>query len=169
MKLSILETHPSDLPSVEEIAKEAYSQHKSKVSSQLWHDWINGVISSLRSGKGTIIILRENENIVGTIQFYLDASQSELDGWPKGSNSGCLRVFAVRPKDQDKGYGTVLINYCIKQAKDVGLSKLFLHTGHINESAVHIFEKIGFKRLPKFDFYPYGQKDHVALAYELNL
>ena len=169
MKIEITESSTDDLPVIKKIAELAYSELKDSVSKELWERWIGGVIDSIRTGTGELIVLREEDKIVGVIQFYNDAAESELDGWPDDVKAGCLRAFAVLPEYHGRGYGTMLIEECIRRAKILSLKKMFLHTGYINEAAVHIFEKIGFKRIPDFDFWPYDQKIHKAIAYCLDL
>jgi ribosomal protein S18 acetylase RimI-like enzyme len=169
MSVTINNAGSNDLPMIEEIAQTAYSEHREKVTEQLWKDWIGGVIDSLRSGKGTLIVLKEGDQVIGVTQFYDHAAESELDGWPADEKAGSIRVFAVSPKHQGMGYGSILIKECIQRARYLSLSKLYLHTGYVNEAAIHVFEENGFKRVPEFDFYPYGQKEHLAIAYCLEL
>lgn len=169
MNVEIVNSSPNDLPEIERIAELAYSELKDRVSKELWKKWMGGIIDSIHTGAGTLIVIKENNAVVGVIQFYDNAAASELDGWPNDVKAGSLRVFAVLPEHHGKGYGTMLIEECIKRAKALSLKKLFLHTGYINEAAIHIFEKMGFKRVPEFDFYPYGQKVHVAISYCLDL
>jgi ribosomal protein S18 acetylase RimI-like enzyme len=169
MSVNIANAHSADLPEIERIAELAYSELKDTVSEELWQKWIGGVIESIQSGIGTLILLKENASICGVIQFYDNAAESELDGWPDDDKAGALRVFAVLPEHHGKGYGTMLIKECIKRAKALSLKKIFLHTGYINEAAIHVFEKIGFKRIPDFDFWPYDQRIHKAIAYCLDL
>ena len=169
MAIQIENAQSGDLRRIEEIAKAAYGHLRASVSEDLWKRWIGGIIDSIHSDKATIIVLKRDGKIVGVIQLYEDAAQSELNGLPDGERAGALRVFAVLPEYQGQGYGEMLIDECIERARKLNLSKLYLHTGYINQAAVHLFERIGFKRVPELDFYPYDQTIHLAVAFCLEL
>lgn len=169
MDIKLRNANSKDLPTIERIAELAYSGLKCKVSDELWQRWLGGILDSINTKTGTLIVLENDEVIIGVVQFYENAAESRLDGWPSDYKAGALRVFAVLPEHQGKGYGKMLISESINRARKMCLKKLFLHTGYINQSAIHLFEQMGFMRAKEYDFYPYGQTDHLAIAYCLEL
>ncbi|MFO8056706.1 MAG: GNAT family N-acetyltransferase [bacterium] len=63
----------------------------------------------------------------------------------------CLEVisFSVRPSDQGKGIGTVLLNHVLGILKEFGPDRIVVLTFHSG-----FFEKFGFKKTSKEYLYP---------------
>jgi RimJ/RimL family protein N-acetyltransferase len=53
--------------------------------------------------------------------------------------------ITVHDTYQDKGVGTKLTQYMINLAQKKGLNKVFLNVLTINERAIHVYKKLGFK------------------------
>lgn len=72
--------------------------------------------------------------------------------------SGEILAIAVTPKYQRKGIGSALLNHVESLARQLGLSRLLLHTAKDNDAAHLFFQKAGFKVIGTQErFYPKGQ------------
>ena len=86
----------------------------------------------------------------GQIFFVLE------DGEPRGTCAviRCdattfeLAKMAVDPAAQGGGYGNLLIKRAIEFARESGAEKLMLLTNSRLDTAIHLYEKYGFKRVP---------------------
>ena len=65
-----------------------------------------------------------------------------------------IRMLAVSEKARGKGVASALIAECIQRAKANGFQTIGLHTADFMESAIQLYERLGFDRLPKYDFEP---------------
>ena len=55
-----------------------------------------------------------------------------------------INFFAVKHKYRNKGFGTYLMNYLIKECKKCYINKLFLEVSHTNSSAEKFYSRFGF-------------------------
>ncbi|MGI6231857.1 MAG: bifunctional helix-turn-helix transcriptional regulator/GNAT family N-acetyltransferase [Prevotella sp.] len=92
----------------------------------------------LRPG-GFILIAEENGKPVGTCAMMPTR-------WPEYDCE--LVKFAVDPSTRGKGIGNRLIAQCLEKARMLGKHRIFLESNKKCESAVHLYEKYGFKHLP---------------------
>lgn len=56
--------------------------------------------------------------------------------------------LAANEKDQGRGAGTAVFRACINYAERHGAKKITLISNHILKPALHIYEKMGFRRVP---------------------
>jgi ribosomal protein S18 acetylase RimI-like enzyme len=72
--------------------------------------------------------------------------------------NGEILAIAVLPKYQRRGIGSALLNHIERIARQLGLSRLSLHTARENKLAHLFFQKAGFKVIgTQEDYYPKGQ------------
>ena len=62
------------------------------------------------------------------------------------------RVF-VRPEGQGHGIGTELVSKLIERAKELGYEKMILETGDLLAESVHVYSKLGFRKIPNYGAY----------------
>jgi len=60
-----------------------------------------------------------------------------------------LSKMAVSPTMRGQGIGRKLIEYVIGQARELGANGLFLGSNSVLKNAVHLYESVGFKHVPK--------------------
>ena len=65
-----------------------------------------------------------------------------------------IRMLAVASEARGNGVAAALIAECIGRVKTQGLGYIGLHTADFMESAIKLYERFGFARLPQFDFEP---------------
>ncbi|MGZ6273354.1 MAG: GNAT family N-acetyltransferase [Candidatus Limnocylindrales bacterium] len=79
-----------------------------------------------------------------------------------------MRMLAVDPARQGRGIGRSLTEWCLERARAAGRARLVLHTGAFMPAAVHLYEGMGFERLPELDFSPAPGIDLIAYAFDLS-
>jgi ribosomal protein S18 acetylase RimI-like enzyme len=87
--------------------------------------------------------------VVGAVTWYADAAAEGL-GWPPGWAG--LRVLGVAPAARGHGVGRALVEACRRRARAAGAPVLCLHTAGFMTAAVALYESLGFRRDPSFDF-----------------
>lgn len=159
--LVIREANPLELDEVEALVKKAYREFKALLPAQAWRAWMDNIWETVHSGVGVVLVAESQGKIRGVVKFYPDARQSGLGNWPPKAAS--MRILAVDPASRGQGYGTLLVQECIKRARTLGISAIYLSTGTFMAAARHIYESLGFRRAPEFD------RDPGPIAYRLDL
>lgn len=93
--------------------------------------------------------IQDNE-LVGTMEL---AVTDEING------TGSIGKFYISPENRGKGYGCQAVKEISREAFDYqGLIALFLKVFDFNETAIHCYEKCGFKKL-KFEEKVYATEE----------
>jgi len=144
----IREAGAGELEAVEALVKGAYREFRELVPEAGWERWMASITQAINAGAGQLLVAEVAGTIQGVVQFFPDASRSGQGRWPPGS--GTIRLLAVRPESRGLGLGTRLTLECLRRARDLKLSTIFLYTGRFMLAARHLYEKLGFKRAPEW-------------------
>lgn len=87
----------------------------------------------MRRNPSTCLVLRINENIVGTVLGGFDGRR------------GYIYHLAVHPDYQGKGYGKVLLNQVISELKSLGALKIHLFVFSDNQPAAEFYRHLGWE------------------------
>jgi ribosomal protein S18 acetylase RimI-like enzyme len=79
-----------------------------------------------------------------------------------------IRMLAVDPARQGRGVGRALTTACLDRARSEGRRRIVLHTGTWMPVAVHLYEGLGFSRVPEIDFSPAPGIELMAYALDLD-
>ena len=118
---------------------------------------------------GRLLVAEHDRRVVGTVTFYEDAAAEGL-GWPPGWAG--LRALGVDPAARGLGAGRALMDACLDRTEAARAPVLCLHTAAFMTAAAAIYEAMGFRRAPAFDFdVPAGGGGRPVgvLAYRLDL
>jgi ribosomal protein S18 acetylase RimI-like enzyme len=160
-KILIRDAAPEELETIDALVKAAYLEFRPLFPEKVWQAWMDNVSRTVRAPEGMLMVAVAGGIIQGAIKFYPDASQSGMGQWPEGV--AAIRILAVPPESRGRGYGTLLARECLRRAGALGLSTIYLFTGEFMHAARHIYEKLGFKRVPEFD------RDPGPIAYRLEM
>ncbi|TVY04256.1 GNAT family N-acetyltransferase [Cohnella terricola] len=160
-----LET-PSDRESVRRVLLGAYGQYENTLSRELWENYIEE-IEAAAAGKGAATKARFVAELDGAIvgSVFLFESSETAYGYA-GISTPIIRLLAVVKAARGQGVATELIRACAELAHAGGAESLHLHTSDRNESAVRLYERLGFERAFECDR-QYG--DILAKSYRLQL
>jgi GNAT superfamily N-acetyltransferase len=85
----------------------------------------------------------------GCISFYRDGSQQRFgDEW----GDARVRALAVHPDARGFGVGLRLVDRCLVRAWALRLPAVSLHTADFMVAAKRLYERFGFRRVPRYDF-----------------
>jgi len=87
-----------------------------------------------------------------------------------GAGEAHLLNVCIHPNHQGKGYGRLLVEHLISQAKDRAATSMFLEVRSSNQVAYQLYEKLGFNEVGvRQGYYPAytGREDAFVLAIEL--
>lgn len=80
-----------------------------------------------------------------------------------GTEYGEVKRMYVRPRFRGFGYGELLLDQLADYARAHGIGLLRLETGIHQAAAIHLYERVGFQRIPPFGDYI---EDPLSLLYE---
>jgi ribosomal protein S18 acetylase RimI-like enzyme len=78
-----------------------------------------------------------------------------------------IRMLAVDPDRHGRGVGRALTVACIELAQAAGRRRVVLHTGDRMPAAKHLYESLGFQRVPAIDFSPAPGVELLGYALDL--
>jgi len=152
---------PQERDEIEDLVKEAYEEFRPLFPPDIWGRWMDNLSRAIHSEAGILLVVESGGDLEGTVKFYPDASQAGMGHWPQGSAS--MRVLAVRPGSRSRGYGRMLVDECLRLARESGVSTIYLYTGKFMHAARQLYKKLGFVRATEFD------GDPGPIAYRLDL
>ena len=103
-----------------------------------------------RAQVSQVYVAREAGRVVGTVTYVSDPSSPMAEGLLAGETE--VRMLAVDPSFQGRGYGRLLAQHCIELAIADGAQALFLHSTQFMTKAHRLYESLGFVRIPTRDF-----------------
>ena len=163
----IRDARPDDHDSIRALTLEAYAQYGAIMAPDSWSALEHAVHAALDSKEHVHRIVAEHDGqLVGSVLLY-PPSADAYDGaghrvtWPE------LRLLAVSAEARGLGVGRLLVEECIQRARGDGARAIGLHTSHSMGGAMRLYARMGFERVPDFDFRPDGAE--LVEAYVLHL
>ena len=103
-------------------------------------DHLSGFYTARPDKRGYFILTDEHGTVVGGVGY------AEFDGFPD-----CCELQKLYLTDAAKGHGLgkKLMQLVVEQARKAGYRTLYLETHTNLATAVHIYEKMGFRRIEK--------------------
>ncbi len=99
-------------------------------------------VEKLIAQKVAFFVLRENDMPAGCggVQLF-------------GTDYGELKRMYVRPPFRGSGFGRMLVDHLAEHTRTRGVGLLRLETGIHQAAAIHLYERMGFQRIPPFGSY----------------
>jgi ribosomal protein S18 acetylase RimI-like enzyme len=162
-EIILRDAQPNELEDVSQLLVVAYKEYEEFMPADRWDWYRNDMMDvSARTSDSELIVAEINKRIVGTVTLY---SEGSINVWPAGWAG--IRLLAVHPDYRGKGIGHALMDECITRCRKHGTKTIGLHTTELMKVARSMYERMGFKRVPEFDFHP--QPDKVVFAYRLDI
>lgn len=118
-----------------------------------------------RARSDVVLVAVDGDTVVGAVT-YIDGPHSP---WAEKVDEGeaSIRLLAVDPAAKGLGAGTAMLRACIDRARASGRHAVFLHTTPWMRTAMRMYEREGFVRVPERDFDEF--EDFPIEAYRLSL
>ena len=85
---------------------------------------------------GFLLLLKEDDAVIGSAGIF-KINDKEYE----------LIKMAVAPEHRGKKFGDMLLEKCISKAKELNASKIILFSNSNLQTAIHLYEKFGFKHV----------------------
>ena len=162
-QVRVRDARPDDLHSVAQLLKEAYGQYSILMPVDAWQSYLQDIMDvEARLSESQLIVADVDGRLSGAVTLYLKGSDLS---WPAGWAG--IRLLGVHPDGRGKGVGRALMDECIRRSRVAGLKAVGLHTTTAMDVGRRLYERMGFVRVPEFDFHP--SEDVVVMAYCLDI
>ena len=131
---------PSDNSKIEQIIKSTILEFNLPMTGTAYEDHeTENMFQSYQENNEIYFILEDNGNVVGGggIKRLKDNKEDVCE----------LQKMYFSPKARGKGYGKILFNKCMEEAKKMGFKQCYLETSAVLEAAIHIYQKNKFQHL----------------------
>ena len=153
-----------ELGLVSDLRAAAYAEYEPRMPPAAWRQYSRSIANVWERLAGSdLIVVRQGNRLAGAITFYPDGRLGE--GWPDGYS--CIRLLAVPPEARNQGIARALMRECLRRSQVSGRRYVGLHTTEFMATARAMYERMGFERVPQFDFQP--APSVLVMAYRLEL
>lgn len=166
--LIIRDARDEELPYIREQRVNSYEEHAQKIPENHWLALKQAISSEADIQQDVERIVAELDGkIVGSVALF-PAKTDAYEGLVDELDYPEIRLLAVMPQARGKGVAGALISECIRRTNVKGYQAIGLHTADFMESAMRLYERLGFERLPRFDFEP-ANDGIIVKAYRLSI
>jgi GNAT superfamily N-acetyltransferase len=148
-----------DIEPARTVLRAAYSQYESAFPSENWTPYLADILDlEGRADASELIVAELDGRIAGCVSYFPPGakasypSDSFSEHWPVEWSA--VRLLAVDPSARRAGVGRRLTEVCIDKASEQGAPALGLHTTAPMSVARAMYERMGFERVPRYDFRP---------------
>ena len=164
VQFRIAESHEHS--AVAQVILKSYVEYGPLIPADAWERYSQSILDvRSRMTESELLIAVEDGEIVGSATFYparLKRTQSE---WPPEWTGA--RLIAVLPERRGRGIGKAIVEECISISRDQNAAAFALHTTPYMELARGMYERMGFVRVPEYDFHP--RPGLTVMAYKYGL
>ncbi|MCP8617257.1 GNAT family N-acetyltransferase [Salirhabdus salicampi] len=152
-EIKIYDADQSILKQVQKQRIHAYREYAKVLPEDHWNALKATLTSNVDQQPNVDVIIAEiNEEMVGSVVLF--PAKVEAYEFINQLEYPEIRMLAVSPEARGKGVALALIKECMTRVKARHYASIGLHTGDFMKDAIQLYEKLGFKRLPEFDFEP---------------
>ena len=140
----------ADYPAIRHVIIAAYRQYADLIARDIFSPYLADVLDLDKHARhGRQLVVEAEGQIRGFGAFYPDVSVQGF-GWPPGWAGG--RALAVHPDARGHGVARALLAACERLARDCGAPVFGFHTASFMTGAIALYERLGYRRAPEFDF-----------------
>ena len=141
---------PADHAVIRDVVIAAYGQYADLIPSDIFARYLADLLDlETHASHGRLLVVEADERVCAFAAFYPDASVQKV-GFPPGWASG--RALAVHPAVRGHGVARALAAAVEHLAQDSGSPVFAFHTYSFMTSAIALYEHLGYRRAPEFDF-----------------
>lgn len=165
--ISIRDAREGDREAIRAVTLAAYEEYAQIMAPPFWKEYSRVIMRTLDEDAAERIVAERMGKIVGSVLLYPPSVSAYGAGAEVGTAGPEVRLLAVDPAMRGHGIGGALMRECIQRARRDGFTALGLHTMDVMQSAMQLYERMGFVRVPELDFRP--AEGIVVKGYNLDL
>ncbi|MBA2681380.1 MAG: GNAT family N-acetyltransferase [Ktedonobacteraceae bacterium] len=152
--ISLRDAREGDREAMRTVTLAAYEQYAKVIPPAFWDDYRKNIIETIEEGPAQRIVAEYAGRVVGSVLLYPPAQSAYGESAEKEAAVPEMRLLAVDPAMRGHGIGNALTWECVERARQMGAPALGLHTADIMQTAMQMYERMGFVRVPELDFHP---------------
>ncbi|CAI6086464.1 GNAT family N-acetyltransferase [Cohnella sp. JJ-181] len=157
-----------ELAYIREQRIEAYREHARSIPEAHWQALERAISSGADAQPGVDLIVAEIDGAIAGSVVLFPADTDAYGGQADRQDYPEIRMLAVSSDYRGRGVASALIDECVRRAKASGHRAIGLHTGEFMKDARQLYGKLGFERLPQYDFQP-ADDGITVMAFRLAL
>lgn len=157
-----------DWPFIRELRISAYEPYSAGLTEKHYGLLKKTLTAGTEQAAGAQTFIAEVDGkLVGSVVLF--PSKSKAYEWAEHETAYPeIRMLAVDPNFRGTGIGKALLSSCIQQAQKDQAPFIGLHTADYMTSALSLYGRFGFERVPELDFTPLDD-GIIVKAFRLNL
>lgn len=165
-RVVIRDAEQSDADAVRAVLEDAYAEYEQLMPTERWEAYKDNIAYSLTDANVKVRLVAEEEGVIlGSVYLY-DTSDAAY-GLPELNIHGpIMRLLAVTRSARGRGIAAALVAGSIERSRAWGAELLHLHTNDLMQSAVRLYERLGFERAEEKDIV---KGDSVVKSYRIRL
>lgn len=166
--IAIRDALEGDREAARKVTLAAYEEYAKIIPPSFWEGYRKNILALLdKKGPAQQIVAEYAGKIVGSVLLYPQAASAYGREASPGRALPEMRLLAVIPEMRGQGIGTALTYECVQRAYRAGAPALGLHTMDMMQTAMQMYERMGFVRTPEHDFH---LTEHIVIkGYRLDL
>ena len=163
---------PADYPAIRDVVIAAYRQYAGLLERDIFSPYLADLLDvDTHARFGHLFVVEAGERVCAYAAWSPDASARWFP-WPAGWATG--RALAVHPDARGNGAAHALLAAGEHLALQAGAPVLAFHTHSYMTGAIALYERMGYRRAPEFDFDVaerfgrFGAAPVMSLAYYRN-
>ena len=148
--LVVRDAVPADYPAIRDIVLAAYRQYAELIAPDIFSAYLADLLDlETHARHGRLFVVEADQWVCAFGAWYPDASVQGV-GLPPGWASG--RALAVHPEARGHGVARALLATGERVAREAGAPVFAFHTHSYMTGAISLYERLGYRRAPEFDF-----------------
>ena len=146
--LLVRDAVPADYPAIRDVVSAAYRQYADLIPPDVFTAYLADLLDlDTHARHGRLFVAEAGDRVCAFAAYYPDGSSQ---GFPPGWVSG--RALAVHPDARGNGAARALLATGEHLALQAGAPVFAFHTHSYMTGARGLYERVGYRRAPEFDF-----------------
>lgn len=151
MGITIRIANSDELPAIAQLCRDAYEAMASKLAPADRETQLAAVADvATRAREGVQLVAVEGDALAGTISYYAPKTPRADRFEPEWA---LIRMLGVSVGYRRRGIARLLMDECLRRAREDGAATVALQTSELTPEAVSMYERLGFVRVLEFPQY----------------
>jgi ribosomal protein S18 acetylase RimI-like enzyme len=156
-KYTVRNAKPEEFKKTGKLLVQVYSRLEGFPTPAEMPDYYNMLanVGLLTQNPGTelLVAVTPSGDVAGAVVYISDMKYYGSGGTAtQEKNASGFRLLGVAPSTRGHGVGRLLIDACMRKAREAKQQQVIIHTTKAMQTAWKIYEKMGFRRSPDLDF-----------------
>jgi DNA-binding CsgD family transcriptional regulator/GNAT superfamily N-acetyltransferase len=141
---------PAHYPAIRGVVIAAYRQYTPQIAREVFLPYLADLLDLEKHARlGRLLVVEADGHLCTYLALYPDASLQSF-AWPPGWAGG--RALAVHPAARGLGAARAVLVTLERLAREAGAPVFAFHTASFITGAITLYERLGYRRAPEFDF-----------------